>query len=197
MHFQLRKAVVVTTIQLKSTRVRMFQTDNFIFQSIYVFKGSCGESSVYFQRNTFLAIFKEWVSKKNSSAVPVVIIYGTPYWQFSRSGCQKNSSAVPVVIFSGTLLWQFSRSGCQNSSEVQWSISKGYFLAIFQGVYTSPAIEIAQLKGISEKRNKNRVRDVTRTQGLAGLVHEVTPIVLSSPGWNGKGTLLSFSLLTW
>ena len=130
MHFQLRKAVVVTTIQLKSTRVRMFQTDNFIFQSMYVFKGSCGkssvyfqrntflaifkecfvfkgscgESSVYFQRNTFLAIFKEWVSKK------IAVWFE---WSFSTElvlaifrewVSTKNSSVVPVVVFYGTLL---------------------------------------------------------------------------------------------
>ena len=38
---QPRKAAAVTTIQLKSTRVRMFQIDIFLFQSKLVLKGAC------------------------------------------------------------------------------------------------------------------------------------------------------------
>jgi hypothetical protein len=181
MHFQLRKAAVVTTIQLKSTRVRMFQTDNFIFQSIYVFKGSCGESSVYFLRNTFLAIFKEWVSKKmavrfqwsfspenffgNFQGVGVKIAVRFQ-WSFSTEHFIGNFQGVGVKKIAVRFQWSFSPEhffgnfqgvGVKIAVRFQWSISKGYFLAIFQGVYTSPAIEIAQLKGISEKETKTEL----------------------------------------
>ena len=44
LHLQPRKAAAVTTIQLKSTRVRMVQIDIFVFQSNLVFKGACKES---------------------------------------------------------------------------------------------------------------------------------------------------------
>jgi len=178
MHFQLRKAALVTTIQLKSTRVRMFQTDNFIFQSIYVFKGSCGESSVYFLRNTFLAIFKEWVSTKiavrfqwsfspehffgnfQGVGVKITVRFQWSFYterfigNFQGVGVKKNSSAVPVVIFSGTLLGNFQGVGVKIAVRFQWSFSTEHFIGNFQGVYTSPAIEIAQLKVISEKETK-------------------------------------------
>ena len=112
-----------------------------------------------FSTELVLAIFREWVSTKNSSVVPVVVFYGT----------------LLLAIFKDWV----SKKNYQCGSSVH--VLRNTVLAIFKEATHPRQLRLHRWR-VFKRTTKNRVRNDTRTQGLAGLVHEVTPIVMFSPG---------------